>query len=87
MKKTILILFLAFTIHFSLQAQSSGLIKDGAELSLVSDQFIFTEGPAVDKKGNVYFTDQPNDKIWKYSTKKALTVLHGQDGPKQWSLF
>src|SRR5687768_12399657 len=23
----------------------------------------FTEGPAVDQQGNVYFTDQPNDRI------------------------
>ena len=28
--------------------------------------FNFTEGPAVDKKGNVFFTDQPNDKIYKW---------------------
>lgn len=33
---------------------------------MLSEQFSFTEGPAVDKKGNVYFTDQPNNKIWKY---------------------
>ena len=31
--------------------------------TLVSSQFTFTEGPAADKAGNVYFTDQPNDKI------------------------
>jgi gluconolactonase len=28
--------------------------------------FNFTEGPSVDKKGNVFFTDQPNDKIYKW---------------------
>ncbi len=28
--------------------------------------FSFTEGPAVDKDGNVFFTDQPNDKIYKW---------------------
>ncbi|MEC5158090.1 hypothetical protein RCH13_002008 [Chryseobacterium sp. MP_3.2] len=30
---------------------------------LVSNQFSFTEGPSSDKKGNIYFTDQPNDRI------------------------
>jgi gluconolactonase len=31
---------------------------------LVSNHFTFTEGPATDKSGNIYFTDQPNDKIF-----------------------
>ncbi|CAN5910651.1 hypothetical protein BH24BAC1_BH24BAC1_08470 [soil metagenome] len=43
--------------------------------TLVSKQFKFTEGPAVDKEGNVFFTDQPNDKIWKYSTDGQLSVF------------
>ena len=51
------------------------LVKPGAALVRVSDQFKFTEGPAVDKKGNVYFTDQPNDKIWKYGTDEKLSVF------------
>lgn len=43
------------------------LIASGAELELVADGFSFTEGPAVDHEGNVYFTDQPNDQILKWS--------------------
>ncbi len=35
---------------------------------LISKQFSFTEGASVDKKGNVFFTDQPNNKIWEYDT-------------------
>src|SRR5205085_369674 len=31
------------------------------------DGYIFTEGPAVDRDGNVFFTDQPNDRIVKYN--------------------
>ncbi|WP_254244976.1 SMP-30/gluconolactonase/LRE family protein [Hymenobacter sp. BRD67] len=42
---------------------------------LVARQFAFTEGPAVDRHGNVFFTDQPNDKIWKYSTDGRLSVF------------
>jgi gluconolactonase len=34
-----------------------------AKVTLVADGFKFTEGPTVDSKGNVYFTDQPNDRI------------------------
>jgi gluconolactonase len=54
---------------------SSSIIANNARLELISDQFSFTEGPAVDKNGNVYFTDQPNNKIWKYSTDGKLSVF------------
>jgi gluconolactonase len=33
------------------------------EAKLAGDGFKFTEGPTVDPEGNVYFTDQPNDRI------------------------
>ena len=33
-------------------------------LNTIQKGFGFTEGPAVDKNGNVFFTDQPNDKIF-----------------------
>lgn len=42
---------------------------------LVARQFAFTEGPAADQAGNVFFTDQPNNKIWKYSTDGKLSVF------------
>src|SRR5665647_867294 len=42
---------------------------------LISDKFSFTEGPAVDKEGNVFFTDQPNNQIWKYSTHGKLSLF------------
>jgi len=43
----------------------------GAELTLVADGFTFTEGPAADAEGNVYFTDQPNDRILKWSVESG----------------
>src|SRR6186713_845579 len=52
---------------------TSPVVAAGAELQKISDQFKFTEGPAADKNGNVYFTDQPNNNIWKYDTKGNLT--------------
>ncbi|MBC7828229.1 MAG: SMP-30/gluconolactonase/LRE family protein [Chitinophagaceae bacterium] len=56
------------------------IIAPGATLQLVSSQFGFTEGPAANKKGDVYFTDQPNDRIWKYSTKGKLSVFLDKAG-------
>ncbi|WP_304390047.1 SMP-30/gluconolactonase/LRE family protein [Mariniflexile sp. AS56] len=47
--------------------QNTSIIADGAQLNLVADGFEFTEGPASDKEGNVYFTDQPNDRILKWN--------------------
>ena len=58
----------------------TGIIADGATPQLVSKQFSFTEGPAVDKQGNVFFTDQPNDKIWKYDTEGKLSVFMDSTG-------
>ncbi|MCP9751228.1 SMP-30/gluconolactonase/LRE family protein [Ferruginibacter sp. HRS2-29] len=55
--------------------RSSPVVADGAMLQLISDDFSFTEGPAADKNGNIYFTDQPNNRIWKYSTSGKLSVF------------
>src|SRR4249920_2121845 len=48
-------------------ADDSGLIADGAKVEVLSEGYSFTEGPGVDRDGNVYFTDQPNDRIVKYN--------------------
>jgi gluconolactonase len=50
------------------------IIAPGTELKLISDKFGFAEGPATDKKGNIFFTDMPNDRIHKYDTDGNLTV-------------
>ncbi len=48
-------------------AEDSGLIADGAKVEVLSEGYSFTEGPATDREGNVFFTDQPNDRIVKYN--------------------
>jgi gluconolactonase len=60
--KPALVLFLSVA---SLRAQVP--TAPGAELQLVSEGYKFTEGPAADPAGDVYFTDQPNDRILKWS--------------------
>ncbi|MBS0029923.1 SMP-30/gluconolactonase/LRE family protein [Chitinophaga sp. 22321] len=55
-------------------------VADNATLELVSKQFAFTEGPVADKKGNIFFTDQPNNKIWKYDTRGQLSVFLDKAG-------
>lgn len=56
------------------------IIAPGATPVLISDQFSFTEGPATDKEGNVFFTDQPNNKIWKYDINGRLSLFMDKAG-------
>lgn len=48
-------------------AEPASIIAPGAKLQLLGEGYAFTEGPAADAEGNVYFTDQPNDRIVKWS--------------------
>jgi len=56
------------------------VVAPGAELKKAGGEFAFSEGPAVNKKGDIYFTDQPNDKIWKYDTKGRLSLFMDKTG-------
>jgi gluconolactonase len=51
--------------------------RQQGKLDTLAKGFGFTEGPAVDKQGNVFFTDQPNDKIYRWDalTGKVSTFL------------
>lgn len=46
----------------------------------LAGDFAFTEGPAADSKGNVYFTDQPNDKIWVWTIEGELELFTDESG-------
>lgn len=75
-KKTIIFSMLLLSISFSALGQKNkSIIATGAKVEKLADGFSFTEGPAVDKKGNVYFTDQPNDRILKWSTDGKLSAF------------
>ena len=73
------ILFLTVPVFApQLEAAAAPVIAPGAVLKKVSGEFEFTEGPAVDRHGNVFFTDQPNDRIMKWSAADGSisTFLH-----------
>ncbi|WP_246073595.1 SMP-30/gluconolactonase/LRE family protein [Dinghuibacter silviterrae] len=59
---------------------SAGLVVPGATPRLVARTFDFTEGASVDKHGNVFFTDQPNNRIWEYDTHGRLSLFMDSAG-------
>jgi gluconolactonase len=72
-KFTLLCMFFIYVNAFGQQSET-GIAKD-SKPTLISSQFSFTEGPAVDSKGNIFFTDQPNNKIWEYNINGKLSVF------------
>ncbi|MFD2935577.1 SMP-30/gluconolactonase/LRE family protein [Spirosoma flavum] len=62
------------------RADSETIIAANATLQKISSQFKFTEGPTPDKTGAIYFTDQPNDKIWKYGVDGNLSLFMDKAG-------
>lgn len=76
------LLIFFFSISMCVLGQEeNNLLVQGAVVEKLADGFRFTEGPAVDKEGNVYFTDQPNDRIFKWSVGEGkLSVFHENAG-------
>lgn len=76
-----ILLFLAFIPFCGIYAQTSqSIIESGAKVEKLADGFSFTEGPAVDPGGNVYFTDQPNNLILKWSVDGVLSTYSTDPG-------
>jgi len=74
MKNSVIFCLLFLSIPFVAYTQTSkSIIASGAKVEKLADSFSFTEGPTADKKGNVYFTDQPNDRIMIWSVDGKLT--------------
>jgi len=52
----------------------AGVTAEGAKVEKLAGDFQFTEGPTVNAAGDVLFTDQPNDRILKWSVDGKLTT-------------
>jgi gluconolactonase len=55
-------------------AAGPGLLAPGAKLQKLAGGLEFAEGPAADAHGNVFFTDQPNNRILLWSTDGKLST-------------
>lgn len=61
-------------------AQDS-VVAPAAEMKKLAGDFRFTEGPAADAQGNIYFTDIPNNRILKWSVADGrLSIFREKSG-------
>lgn len=73
--KNLKIFIAALSILVALKSSAQQTLFDTTEKpKLIAKQFSFTEGSSVDKQGNVFFTDQPNNQIWEYSIDGKLSL-------------
>ncbi|HWI56656.1 MAG TPA: SMP-30/gluconolactonase/LRE family protein [Bacillota bacterium] len=69
------VFLLALLCATPLLAADTNILAPGAALQKLAGDLSFTEGPACDSQGNVFFTDQPNDRILKWSTDGKLSTF------------
>lgn len=58
----------------SLASQECQIIAKDALLEQVATGYAFTEGPAAASDGRIFFTDQPNDRIYVWDEEKGVTL-------------
>ena len=78
--RTIIVLPVLFLTVLCSTETKKGIIEPGAAVEKLSGEFSFTEGPTTDSRGNVYFTDQPNDRIMVWTTGEQLETFMQPSG-------
>jgi gluconolactonase len=61
-------------------AAAQGVTASGAKVEKLAGDFLFTEGPTADTAGDVFFTDQPNDRILRWSIDGKLSTFMQPSG-------
>ena len=51
-----------------------GIVAENAKIEKVGSGYSFTEGPAANAAGIVFFTDQPNDRIYRWDENKGISL-------------
>jgi gluconolactonase len=66
-KRYFLITLVLIVVAAGYGGESGNVVAPGAKVVKLAGGFRFTEGPAADAQGNVFFTDIPNNRIHKWS--------------------
>ncbi|UCS93743.1 SMP-30/gluconolactonase/LRE family protein [Echinicola marina] len=87
MKLRSLFMLTICTALFSCKASETQLFPEGDSPILLAEGFAFTEGPAVAPSGDVYFTDQPNNNIHRWSTETGEVSLYMENAGRANGLY
>lgn len=74
MKKLFFIVLTLLAVQAATQNYKTDLVAKDAQIVQAGAGYSFTEGPAVAPDGKVYFTDQPNDRIYVWDEKKGISL-------------
>jgi gluconolactonase len=66
---------------------AESVIAPGAKLEKLAGGFAFTEGPTCDKAGNLFFVDQPNDRIMEWNVAGKLSTFMQPSGHANGMMF
>jgi gluconolactonase len=77
------VVLLIFTLCGCNHSTSPGpvsIVHPDSNVEKLADGFRFTEGPACDAQGNVFFTDIPNNRILQWSVEGTLSIFLDDSG-------
>jgi len=80
MNRRYLFLGTVICMTFAVVCRAGALTAEGAAIQKLAGDFGFTEGPAADRAGNIFFTDIPNNRILKWSLDGKLSVFRENTG-------
>jgi gluconolactonase len=87
MKTVQLLSFVFFVFALVPSVFAAGVIVPGAKLEKLAGDFAFTEGPTCDKSGNLFFVDQPNNRIMEWSAEGKLSTFMQPSGHANGMMF
>ena len=72
---TAILLLLPLPLVAQDPSRSEPLVAPGAKVTQLAEGFIFTEGPACDAEGNIFFSDVRDSKTYKWSLDGKLSTF------------
>jgi sugar lactone lactonase YvrE/L-ascorbate metabolism protein UlaG (beta-lactamase superfamily) len=75
-----IMIMLLFVMLAGYGIAAASVVADGAKVEKLAGGFAFTEGPAADTQGNVYFSDIPNNRILIWSLDDKLSTFRENSG-------